>query len=82
MTEDARRLRQLRKADLAIRALVECGNPKSAAIQLGLAEDTLRRHVCDYLAIYGFDSVAQAAYWLDRPHKSSEKPQGRVTASS
>ena len=66
MTDEARQKRRLRRTELALRALTEHGNPKKAADQLGIAESTLRKWVAEYLAIHGYESVAQAAYWLDR----------------
>jgi transposase-like protein len=66
MTDDAREARRRRRAERAIRALTEHGNPKKAAADLGIAESTLRKWVAEYLAEHGYESVVQAAYWLDR----------------
>lgn len=67
MTDAARLARQIRKAELAIRALGEQGNPKAAADHLGIAETTLRRRVADYCRIKGYQTPEHALYWLDRP---------------
>ena len=72
MTDPARRARRLRRAELAIRALGEQGNPKNAAAHLGIAETTLRRRVADYCSVFGFDGPIQAVYFLDRPRKNDE----------
>lgn len=71
MTDDARQQRRRRKAELAFRALTAQGNPKKAADHLGIAESTLRKRITDYLLLNGFDTVAQAAYWLDRDRISA-----------
>lgn len=77
MTDNARRARRLRKAELALRTLGEKGNPKAAADHLGITEDTLRRRVAEYCTEYGYQTPVHAAFWLDRPGKHNEKPQPR-----
>lgn len=71
MTDPARRARRLRKAELALRAVIEHGTPKDAAAHLGITESTVRRQLADYCTIYRYETVAQAAYWLDRPRKAA-----------
>ncbi len=71
MTDPARRARQLRKAELALRSIIEHGTPKAAAAELGISETTVRRRIADYCTIYRYQTVAQAAYWLDRPRKAA-----------
>ncbi len=66
VTDTDRQKRRLRKAELAIRALAEHGNPKKAAADLGIAESTLRKWVSEYLKEHHFETVVQAAYQLDR----------------
>lgn len=67
MTEDARKARRRRRQEKAIRALGRCGNPKQAALDLAIAESTLRKWVAEYVKANSYDSPAQAIYWLDRP---------------
>jgi transposase-like protein len=71
MTDDARRARRLRKTELALRALAEHGNPKKAAAHLGIHESTLRKWVAEYCELRGYDSVVQAAYWLQPDDRMS-----------
>ncbi len=71
MTDPARRARQLRKAELALRSIAEHGNAKAAAAELGVHETTVYKRVADYCKIFGYDSAIQAAYWLDRPRKDA-----------
>lgn len=71
MTDLAREARRRTKAEFAIRALAEKGNVKKAADYLGIAESTLRKRITEYLLLNGYDTVAQAAYWLDRDRLSA-----------
>lgn len=62
---DPRRARRLRKAELALRALVEArGNIKQAAADLGVAETTVRKRVADYVEIKGLETPLYAAFVL------------------
>lgn len=72
MTDDARIARRRRKAELALRALVEHGTNKAAAEHLGISETTLRERVADYCSLNGYQTPAQAAYWLDRVPKQAQ----------
>lgn len=72
MTDDPRRARRLRKAELALRTLGEKGNPKAAAAYLGVTESTLRRQVSDYCELMGYETPVHAAYWLDRSRNNDE----------
>ena len=78
MTDEGRRARRLRKAELALRALGEQGNPKAAAAHLGITEDTLRRQVADYCIEFGYQTPVHAAYMIDRTENGHEKPQPRA----
>jgi transposase-like protein len=71
VTDHERETRRRRKAEIAIRSLTEHGNPKRAAADLGIAESTLRKWVAEYLELNGYETVVQAAYWLDRDTMSA-----------
>jgi len=75
MTHTAREARRLRRAELALRALGEFGNPKAAADHLGIAETTLRTRVADYCALMGYQTPVQAAFWMD-PVENTAKSAG------
>jgi transposase-like protein len=72
VTIQARELRRRRRAERAIRALGEQGNPKKAAADLGVAESTLRKWVAEYLELNGYESTFQALYRLN--------PEVRISA--
>jgi transcriptional regulator with PAS, ATPase and Fis domain len=66
VTDDAREQRRRRKAELAMRAYAERGNPKAAADHLGISVRTLHERVADYCALMGYDSPIQAAFELGK----------------
>lgn len=63
-----------RKAREAMRALAKHGNADRAAVELNIHPETVRRRVRWYCALKGFDSVIQAAYWLDPAEDMSSFP--------